>query len=446
MSTPKRRLRVFDDRRHRRSIFATTKPHYSRQTRAVDERCSPEVGRELVRSTCRSSSSRSTAKNRRRTAALNSPSHRWPSDRRIAAASRRGIQKRSRRRVCECASASRRLGRRADEQEAQTRAAAVQRRRRRRLHQLAVSPDRAAKPQRRLVLVERATAAAAAAANDKQHRDRWRAAAASSPAAAGRQAGQLSEVAARLGKRRNPSLAQKCSRDDSRRSQRSCLQRSPQYKLYDDDDDFAASASHATVAANRSPLSAASLPTAQQRKARGRPPKEQKFFALATPPLSAASSSKVQPASTPRRAHIADNSIESVPPKRVKSAGNTPASGGAQLAVEMTAPRSRKNREIDNLLNMDFGPGRTPFIVCISCNNKRHLSYRRICRAQILKNSPSAFSHLNSVSKITSAAVRIVNAGQVQRALELFDYLPPLAFVFFSTKLFQTTDAYRALR
>ncbi|KAI6226094.1 Sterile alpha motif domain-containing protein 9-like protein [Aphelenchoides fujianensis] len=81
---------------------------------------------------------------------------------------------------------------------------------------------------------------------------------------------------------------------------------------------------------------------------RGRPRKSPKNPADAETP-SSARPAKIQPASAPRR--TADDA--EVPEKRVKSAGNTPAADSAH--------KTRKNREIEGLLTMDFGPGKTPF-------------------------------------------------------------------------------------
>ncbi|KAI6180791.1 Polyhomeotic distal [Aphelenchoides besseyi] len=53
---------------------------------------------------------------------------------------------------------------------------------------------------------------------------------------------------------------------------------------------------------------------------------------------------------TPHRFSSTDDAASS---KRVKSAGSTP--------TENVSGKTRKNREVEGLLNMDFGPGKTPF-------------------------------------------------------------------------------------
>lgn len=70
----------------------------------------------------------------------------------------------------------------------------------------------------------------------------------------------------------------------------------------------------------------------------------------------------------------------------------------------MDRPKQRKNREVENLINMDFGPGKTPFAVCvrgkISCNSlKFKTTSADLYTENVLTSRERIQSHVSSGCK-----------------------------------------------
>jgi hypothetical protein len=67
-------------------------------------------------------------------------------------------------------------------------------------------------------------------------------------------------------------------------------------------------------------------------------------------------------------------------------------------------PKQRKNREVENLINMDFGPGKTPFVVSfdgdfINAVNKFQTTSAELYTENVLTSRERIQSHVSSGCK-----------------------------------------------